>query len=136
MQLQMEVAVSKWVQGWIVVIHLIAMLVCFLLPINLLMQFGLAVVVCIFAYQDWKKYVIKQANLAIKFTNDSGWQLGNRDNYCPIQLLSSSVVTTMLIILHYKSRSRKKKTMLIVKDALSDENFRALTVALKLYGSK
>lgn len=73
--------------------------------------------------------------ITISFSTIKGWEFGGIDGvFLPIQVLPSTVLTPYLLILHIKLQNNSKKTILIFKDALIDDDYRKLLVRLKISG--
>jgi hypothetical protein len=66
--------------------------------------------------------------VAIRYSEGAGWHLAEEQ----VIILPSTVLTPFAIWLHFKPPSARKKALLIVKDAMSDGEFRRLTVKLKI----
>ncbi|MFZ2406053.1 MAG: protein YgfX [Methylobacter sp.] len=69
----------------------------------------------------------------IKHTEASGWEISDANDIEPIQILNSTVITVFAIFLHF-NKNAKKHSVLIVNDALSEEDYRRLIVRLKTAG--
>lgn len=83
---------------------------------------------------------IKRLNIAqptIKYTEASGWEIDDGNGFEAIRILNSSVLTIYAIWLHVKTRNAVgffdhfKRTILIMCDSLSEDDFRRLVVKLK-----
>jgi hypothetical protein len=75
----------------------------------------------------------------IKYTEALGWQLSEGQDFVPIDVLNSTVITTKALFLHFNHRSQgnftkpaSKKTLLVLNDALAEEDYRYLIVKLKM----
>lgn len=75
----------------------------------------------------------------IKYTEALGWQLSEGQDFVPIDILNSTVITTKVLFLHFNCRSQgnftkpaSKKTLLVLNDALAEEDYRYLIVKLKM----
>lgn len=73
----------------------------------------------------------------LRYTDASGWQMAEDNEFEPVEILKSTVVTTFAIWLHVRGRSaagffaKIKKTVLIPYDALDENDYRRLIVRLK-----
>ncbi len=73
--------------------------------------------------------------LTLRHANTSGWEIAFLENqFSPIRVLPSTVITHYLIVLHYKIQNQQKRAILIFRDALINDDFRKLLVALKISG--
>lgn len=77
-------------------------------------------------------------NYTIKYTEALAWELSKGEGFAAIEILKSTVITTQTLFLHFKYRSQppsiklaNKKTLLILSDALAEEDYRYLIVKLK-----
>ncbi len=76
---------------------------------------------------------LKLKGLTLQYAGSTGWEMAFLEaSFSPIKVLASTVTTHYLIVLHYKTQKQKKGTILIAKDALINDEFRKLSVALKL----
>ena len=85
------------------------------------------------------KFIKRLPGSKLKFSSISGWELAIKTNYDPIQILKTTVITRFVIILHFLDQNRKKRSILICKDSLAAEEFRKLTIELKIsenYGNQ
>jgi len=78
---------------------------------------------------------LKNEQYKIKHTEALGWEVSNGNDFKSIQILNSTVVTLYAIFLHF-NKNAHKQSVLIVNDALSEDNYRRLIVRLKTAGKK
>lgn len=80
---------------------------------------------------------LEKAQPAIKYAEASGWEITDGDKFESVEILNSTVLTIHAIWLHVKKQnnlgffSNSKKTILIVSDALDEDDFSRLIVRLK-----
>jgi hypothetical protein len=81
---------------------------------------------------------LNAGHYTIKHTEALGWELSEGSDFASIEILKSTVITTFALFLHFKYRSQAqsmkfahKKTLLVLSDALADEDYRCLIVKLK-----
>jgi hypothetical protein len=74
----------------------------------------------------------------IKHTDALGWELSEGRDFASIEILKSTVITTQTLFLHFKHHSQAqswksghKKTLLVLNNALAEEDYRCLIVKLK-----
>lgn len=73
----------------------------------------------------------------IRYGSLSGWEIADSENsYLPITILASTVICPYLIVLHFYRQNKKKQTILIAIDALKNDEYRKLMVALKVSAMK
>jgi toxin CptA len=65
----------------------------------------------------------------LKHTEEFDWELSDGADFESIQILDSTVISTFAIFLHFKTS--KKQSLLIISDALTDDDYRQLIVRLK-----
>ena len=74
----------------------------------------------------------------IKHTEALGWEVSEGCDFASVEILKSTVITTVALFLHFKYDSQvqswkpgHKKTLLVLNDALAEEDYRCLIVRLK-----
>jgi len=73
----------------------------------------------------------------IQYTEASGWELADNDEFEPVSIRNSTVLTIYAIWLHVKRRNtsgcfdKAERNILIVSDALDEDDYRRLIVKLK-----
>ncbi len=77
---------------------------------------------------------LKNEQLTIKHTEALGWEISDSNDFKPIQILNSTVITTFAIFLHFTDDAHKR-SLLILNDALSEDDYRRLIVRLKTAGN-
>ena len=93
------------------------------------------IVLLLVSLWDCLKQEIGRKGFSVRFNALLGWEvawLGN--DFCAATLLKSTVVTPYLIILHFKMLDNRKHAALIVKDAMTKNEYRQLLVKLKVSG--
>jgi toxin CptA len=71
----------------------------------------------------------------IKHSETSGWEIASDNDFKPIQILNSTVITLFAIFLHF-NKNAHKQSVLIVNDALNEDDYRRLIVRLKTANKK
>ncbi|MBD9362533.1 protein YgfX [Methylomonas fluvii] len=67
----------------------------------------------------------------LRYTPEHGWSLlGTGDHYGSIEIQASTVVTGLLIALHWVHDKGRCESMIILKDAMSNDDYRKLSVCL------
>jgi hypothetical protein len=114
------------------------------LKFALLAAYGLALSACLISALPWPGKLllslalpvhlyfavktVDRRHVEIRYTEGTGWHLAEEQ----VSILPSTVLTPFAIWLHFKPQAGRKKAVLIVKDALSESEFRRLTVKLKI----
>ncbi len=84
---------------------------------------------------DCLKQDIGRKDFSVRFNPLLGWEIARSGNdFCAATLLKSTVITPYLIILHFKMLDNRKHAALIVKDAMTKNEYRQLLVKLKVSG--
>jgi len=115
--------------------HIIALLAA---VFNALAIFYKLVIICLILVSLF--YYVKTMNQCffIRYSTLSGWEIAYSETlFYPVRILPSTVITSYIIVLHFASTStqkQKKRSELICKDALIDDQYRSLKVALKISG--
>jgi hypothetical protein len=75
---------------------------------------------------------------AIKHTEALGWEVSEGGDFAPVEILKSTVTTPFVLFLHFKysyqaqtGKPGDKKSLLVLRDALNEEDYRCLIVKLK-----
>jgi len=78
---------------------------------------------------------LKNEQYKIKHTEALGWEIAGGNDFKPVQVLNSTVITVFAIFLHFTDNTRKQ-SVLIINDALNEDDYRRLIVRLKTAGKK
>ena len=80
---------------------------------------------------------INTARPIVRYSEASGWEIADNGDFEAVGILNSTVLSRFAVWLHAEKRrhngflGKTKKSLLIMDDALSDEDFRRLIVKLK-----
>jgi hypothetical protein len=103
------------------------------LPILFKLLILLAVIISLLRYLQHFWYQFQPYTLS--YTAASGWKISLKNNSLElIQVLATTVITTQLIVLHFRLPNGKTHSLLIMRDGLSEKDYRALVVMLKMSG--
>ena len=131
--LQLELKPSKQLKRLLVVMHVLAMGASFAnalpLAVKLVLLSGLIIHLA-YMFRHLSDRVCK-----IKQTEAFGWELADSNDFEAIQILESTVITTFAIFLHF-IKNTHKCSLLIVNDALTEDEYRRFIVRLKTAGIK
>ena len=111
------------------VIHGLALVACVLNSLPVLIKCGVFVVVAIHFYVQIKQLNAQQCT--IKHTEAADWELSEGGEFVSVAVLPSTVISTIAIFLHVKTESKTRKNLVIVSDALAENDYRSLIVRLK-----
>ena len=127
---------SKRLKKMVVFIHTLALGASMANALAFAIKISLFAIICINLWLS-----VRRLNLecyTIKHTEAFGWEVSEGLVFVSVEILKSTVITTFALFLHYKhgsqsqpSKSGYKKTLLILNDALAEEDYRCLIVKLK-----
>lgn len=81
----------------------------------------------------WQRYMNASYPYTLLYNDARGWELMDaKQQVYPVSIGGSSVTTPAIIILHLQLEDRTRRVMIIVRDAVSEEDFRQLRVQLKI----
>ncbi len=128
-----EVKSSRRLQQWLVFFHGLALgaSIANALPIGV----KLALLCAICSHFFWLRRRLKNQQLIIKQSDALGWEISDGTEFKAVEIVNSTVITVFALFLHVKDSTRKQ-SLLIVNDALSDEDYRRLIVRLKTAAKK
>ena len=99
-------------------------------------KINLFTVICLHCWLTVRR--LNTEHNTIKYTEALGWEVSNGRDFASVKILKSTVITTKVLFLHFKLNSQTqswrpfyKKTLLVLSDALVDEDYRYLIVKLK-----
>lgn len=112
--------------------HGLAMAACLFntLPV-VLRVLAFAAVVCSFM-QSFEQHCNSARVIELRYSDSRGWALGDGIKRLPISLLASTISTSWIVVLHYRPPQQSKQTLLILRDAVTTEEYRQLRVALRI----
>lgn len=70
--------------------------------------------------------------IELSYSDSGGWTIVDGIACLPIDLSASTISTAWIIVLHYRPRQQSKKTLLILHDSVSTEEYRLLRVSLRI----
>lgn len=128
-----ELKPSKRLKRLLIVIHALALgsSIANALPITI--KLALLTGICMHLRFTTKHLTSEQYK--IKHTEALGWEISDGNDFEPIQILNSTVITVFAIFLHFTNNAHKQ-SVLIVNDALSEDDYRRLIVRLKTAAKK
>jgi len=127
---------SEWMVKCLLALHLLPIPFIFLSSLSFNNQLLLIVSIFISLLVYLKREICFNS-ITISYSTIKGWEFGQvEDVFSSIQVLPSTVLTPYLLILHFKLQNNSKKTILICRDALIDDEYRKLLVLLKISGLK
>lgn len=113
-------------------IHVLALVACVLNNLPLFIKCVLFMAICSHFY--CQRQQLKSPRYTIKHTESLGWELADGGEFETVQILPSTVSSIFAVFLHLKKDNKSQKTVLIVSDALTEDDYRRLIVTLKTNG--
>lgn len=113
--------------------HLLALVACLgnALPF-VLRLLGVAMVAASLMLSLRENRVTSRA-IGLNYSEAGGWTLCVCGDTHKVEIMASTVYLSWLIVLHYRvMQERDLRTLLIFRDAVGDENYRKLKVALRI----
>jgi toxin CptA len=131
--LLVELKPSKRLKRLLVVMHMLALgsSLANALPIavKLALLIGIWIHLCITVKR------LKHEQYKIKHSEALGWEVSDGNDFKQVLILNSTVITLFAIFLHFNDTAYKQ-SVLIVNDALSEDDYRRLIVKLKTTGKE
>jgi hypothetical protein len=127
---------SKHLKEMIFIVHILALGASVANGLPMAIKISIIVIICL---QLWLTIGhLKDKHYTIRHTDAFGWEISEGQGFASIKILKSTVITTFVLFLHFEpsartgfSKSDAKKTLLVVKDALAEDDYRYLIVKLK-----
>ena len=127
---------SKRLKKWVIIVHIIA------LGASVANALVFAIKISLFACIGMHCWLtvrrLNTEHYAIKHTEALGWEVSEGGDFAPVEILKSTVITPFVLFLHftysYQDQTGKpgdKKSLLVLRDALNEEDYRCLIVKLK-----
>ncbi|MGR8931814.1 MAG: protein YgfX [Gammaproteobacteria bacterium] len=114
-------------------LHGCAVAACWFNALPFLVQFSATIVVVILWWRAKKKWRTRFVHL--RFGEGLGWSISHDGRgYQDVTILNSTTVSLGAIFLHYKIEGGKVCAFLVLRDSLSKEDFRRLSVCLRVCG--
>jgi len=127
---------SKRLKKMVVFIHTLALGASMANALAFAIKISFFAIICINLWLSVRRLNLER--YTIKHTEAFGWEVSEGLVFVSVEILKSTVITTFALFLHYKhgsqsqpSKSGYKKTLLILNDALAEEDYRCLIVKLK-----
>jgi toxin CptA len=127
---------SKRLKQLVVFVHTLALGACIANALAITIKISLLAIICSHFWLSFRR--INAEQYTIKYTDAFGWEISEGHGFAPIEILKSTVITTFALFLHFKQapptgdwKSGAKKTLLVLKDALTEDDYRHLIVKLK-----
>jgi toxin CptA len=97
------------------------------LPVAL--KITLFIAIAIYGYFEFKR--LRTLQHCLEHT-ETGWRLASGNEFTEIKILPSTVLSIVAIFLHFKPENQPEQSLLIFRDVLDEDDYRQLTVRLKI----
>jgi len=131
--LSVELQPSRRLKQLLVIMHLLALASSIANALPVIVKLALVIGIGLHLYFVLTR--LKNDQYAIKHSETSGWEIFDGNDFRPIQILNSTVITLFAIFLHF-NKNAHKQSVLIVNDALNEDDYRRLIVRLKTANKK
>ena len=122
--LQFCVNISQRLTWFLRALHVWALLACVFNDLPVVIQLLLVCIVVLHFFY------VKAFKETLLLHTDAGWQIVEARQLINIVILPSTVISSFAVFLHFK-QDNQFKTLLIMNDALSFDDYRRLIVRLK-----
>ncbi|MCK5830409.1 MAG: hypothetical protein KAH20_08910 [Methylococcales bacterium] len=134
---QFNIAPSPSLTKGIAILHGLAVIVAVFIPLPIIYKIIALVLILGSLIISLKQENISQEYI-LRYSTIYGWKISELNHYFDsIEILPSTVLTPYIVFFHYRKKyngKQKTKTMVILKDALTDDSFRQLRVELRISG--
>ena len=127
---------SKRLKKMVVFVHTLALGASMANALPFVIKISIFTLICIHCWLTVRRLYAE--HYTIKHTENLGWEVSEGFDFASVEILKSTVITTFALFLHFKHRSQAqswksvhKKTLLVLNDALAEEDYRCLIVRLK-----
>jgi hypothetical protein len=131
--LLVELRPSRRLKQVLAVMHLLALASSIANALPIIVKLALTIGIGLHFYLALTR--LKSEQYAIRHSETSGWEIASGNDFKPVQILPSTVITLFAIFLHF-DKNAHKQSVLIVNDALSEDDYRHLIVRLKTANRK
>jgi membrane-bound toxin of toxin-antitoxin system len=109
--------------------HVLAMGACLANALPPVIKVSLLTGICLHLWVAVKR--LTDTRPTIKFTEAAGWEISEGQDFEPVRILNSTVITLYAIFLHVTRQDQGKKTIIVLSDALLEDDYRRLIVKLR-----
>jgi toxin CptA len=125
----LELKPSKRLRQMIVFVHLLALGACIINTLPIAVKSGLLTGICIHLW--FILDFLKIERYKIRHTEALGWEISAGKDFKSVTILKSTVITIFAVWLHIKRQNADKQAILVLNDALCEDDYRRLIVKLK-----
>jgi len=132
---------SKRLKKMVIFVHTLALGASMANALAFAIKISLFALICIHLWLTVRR--LNAEHYTIKHIEALGWEVSEGCEFASVEILKSTVITTFALFLHFKHgsqaqswKSSHKKTLLVLTDALAEEDYRCLIVKLKTTAKK
>jgi hypothetical protein len=132
---------SKRLIRMVLFVHTIALGASMANALAFAIKISLCTLICLHCWLTVRR--LNAEHYTIKHTEALGWEVSEGFDFASVEILKSTVITTFALFLHFKHSSQgqswkpgHKKTLLVLNDALAEDDYRCLIVKLKTTTTK
>lgn len=134
--LKINLGFSIWLTAYLLLAHLSALVLIFILDLEIYIQVGLAAITLLSLIYHWRRdlpHLCSNSVIGIDWSADRGWLIRLKDGRKIKALLCpSSFVSRSILLLNFKTADHARRRVAIANDAIDCEQFRRLRVLLKM----
>jgi hypothetical protein len=127
---------SKRLKKLVIFVHMIALGAIMSNALVFAIKISLCAFICMHCWLTVRR--INAEHFTIRYTEALGWEVSEGCDFTSVEIIKSTVITTFALFLHFNHSSQvqswkpgHKKTLLVLNDALGEEDYRCLIVKLK-----
>ncbi|MDD1616343.1 MAG: hypothetical protein CG439_1471, partial [Methylococcaceae bacterium NSP1-2] len=120
---------SKRLTNFIKFIHALALAACVMNSLPVIVKCALLIAIGSHFYFQLKG--LKSQQYTIKHSETLGWELAEGDDFESIKILPSTVISIFAVFLQFEKENKSKQSLVILSDALAEDDYRRLIVTLK-----
>lgn len=127
--LGLEIKHSNLLINIMIFIYASALLASVMNSLPIVAKVALISAIALYGYFEFKRLLTQQYCLE---HSETGWRLATGNAFTEIEILPSTALSVVAIFLHFRTENQSKQSLLIFKDALSEDDYRQLIVRLKI----
>lgn len=127
--LLLELKPSERLKRLLISAHVLALIASLANALPLAVKLGLFAGICLNLRVAVRH--VNHSRQTIKYTDTSGWEILEYNDFEPALILTSTVITVHAIFLHVARQNGGKKTIIVLNDALSEDDYRSFIVKLR-----
>lgn len=126
---------SRTLNSLLIALHALTLVAAVMNTLPVTVKITLIIFIMLHFVWYWKKQVTQAVTTQFTYSETTGWERIVNDKPLAIHILPSTILTSWLIVIHYyELPATALKTQICFKDALTANDFRLLTVQLKING--